>query len=99
MHSSLRSVRYKDKILKYSKLSEPEIFDYLQDITFHIQFIRPDIVAIENRQLAYDLCKDIDVKDTVFVALALELNALLWTGDKKLKEQLHKKGFTQILNY
>jgi len=39
------------------------------------------------------LCKDIDESDTPFVALTIELKALLWTGDKKLKEGLKKKGF------
>jgi predicted nucleic acid-binding protein len=35
----------------------------------------------------------IDVKDTPFVALAIELKLPIWTGDKKLKEGLKELGF------
>jgi predicted nucleic acid-binding protein len=39
---------------------------------------------------------DIDEKDSVFVALTLELDGLLWTSDKKLKNGLIKKGFNSF---
>lgn len=91
--------RYKEKIQKYGKLSELEMYDYFQSITSNIQFVKPDVVSIENRQRAYDLCKYVDIKDTVFVALCLELDAVLWTGDKKLKTSLVQNGFLKILEY
>lgn len=46
---------------------------------------------------AYELTKDIDEFDTPSVALALELNSPLWTGDKKLRNGLSKKGIDWIL--
>ena len=97
--------RYKDKISfaeivqKYGKLSELELYDYFQSITANIQFVKPDVVSVENRQRAYDLCKKVDEKDAVFVALCLELDAVLWTGDKKLKTHLIQNGFAKILEY
>ena len=42
-------------------------------------------------QKAFDLCKNIDEKDTIYVALTLELRGGLWTGDKKLINGLEKK--------
>jgi predicted nucleic acid-binding protein len=51
---------------------------------------------VQNRQKAFDLCRSVDVKDTIFVALTLELDAVLWTGDKKLKQSLLEKGFTRL---
>lgn len=42
---------------------------------------------------AYRLCHDIDEKDTPFLALALEMEAKLWTSDEILKSGLMKKGF------
>lgn len=48
---------------------------------------------------AYELCGGIDENDTPVVALALELNALLWTGDEKLKEGLKRKGFNRFFDF
>jgi predicted nucleic acid-binding protein len=45
---------------------------------------------------AWELCKDVDEKDMMFVALALELDALLWTTDKKLATGLLAKGFDKF---
>jgi len=42
------------------------------------------------------LCRDIDINDAPFVALALELEAVLWTGDKTLKNGLKDKGFDRF---
>lgn len=39
---------------------------------------------------------DVDAKDTPFAALAIELDAPLWTGDKKLVLGLRKKGFDRF---
>ena len=44
------------------------------------------------------MCKEIDLKDISFVALALELDALLWTGDKKLKEGLENRHFINFMS-
>jgi predicted nucleic acid-binding protein len=33
------------------------------------------------------------VADVIYVALCLELDASLWTGDKKLKNHLNDQGF------
>ena len=47
--------------------------------------------------MAYEMCRDIDIKDTVFVAASLFLDAYLWTGDKGLIEKLPAKGFGKIV--
>ena len=47
---------------------------------------------------AYHLCKDVDEKDTPFVALAIEMEAELWTRDQNLKEGLLKKGFNRFFD-
>jgi predicted nucleic acid-binding protein len=57
------------------------------------------VLSLENKQIAYELCKDVDVKDTLFVAMSLEFDTWFWTGDKKLKAHLLSKGFTKIMYY
>lgn len=47
---------------------------------------------------AYELTKDVAEFDTPFVAFALELDAPLWTGDKKLKKGLSEKGIDWVLS-
>jgi predicted nucleic acid-binding protein len=49
-------------------------------------------IALKYRKEAYNLNEDIDPTDAIFVALALFLNAKLWSGDKRLKEGLENKG-------
>lgn len=84
---------HKEKIVQSSKLSEDEILSFLQKIMSRITFIGDDLISNENINQAYNLCKNIDLNDTIFVALTLELDGLLWTGDKKLKNGLKNKGF------
>lgn len=58
-----------------------------------IRFYDEHTVTNESIQKAYELCKNVDEKDTPFVALTLELEGELWTGDKALKEGLRARGF------
>ena len=54
-------------------------------------------ISSMNWQKAYEICKDVDEKDTPFVALSLELDVPLWTNDKKLGEGVKKKGFDRFV--
>jgi len=90
--------KHKEKLLKSSKLTESEFYLYFNGIIERIKFIPTDFISTESRQKAYDLCHDIDVKDTPFIALSIELSIPLWTGDKKLKDGLKQKGFLEFYN-
>ena len=87
----------KEKILKYSKLTENEILTIFYKLLKLINFYNEDLISPEILKKAFELCHDVDEKDTVFVALTMELGAYLWTGDKKLQEPLVSKGFNQFL--
>jgi predicted nucleic acid-binding protein len=47
---------------------------------------------------ANELTKDIDKKDTIFVAFSLALDSLLWSSDLKLYKALRRKSFHNIIN-
>jgi predicted nucleic acid-binding protein len=86
----------KEKILKTSQLREEEIVTVYQILLKRINLYKEDLIATPNLATAYELCRDIDETDTPHVALTIELNGLLWTGDKKLREGLQTKGFVQL---
>ena len=90
--------KFKEKILKCSKLDEVELYEYLRKILENIRFIRMEVISKENRLLAVNLCKNLDEKDSPFIALAIEIDAYVWTGDKKLKKGLEEKGFSKFVD-
>ena len=89
--------KYKEKILRYSNLTEDEILELLYVILESIKVVDEMQIPYEFRKLSYELTKDVDVKDAIFVALALALNAKIWTGDKKLREHLIKNNKEDLI--
>lgn len=88
--------RHKERIIKNSKASEKETYEFLFKIINKINFINEENISTGNFIEAYRLCKGIDEKDTPFVALSLELDHKIWTRDDKLKSGLSKKGFNNF---
>ncbi len=88
--------RHKDKIVKLSKLSENDVVHLYYVLLKRLNLFKEDLISQEHRQNAYELCRGVDETDTPHVALTLELDGLLWTGDKALKEGLKLKGFSRF---
>jgi putative PIN family toxin of toxin-antitoxin system len=84
--------KHKEKIMQVSKLEEDEILELLYSILEKLEVVDDRNIALKYRKEAYNLNEDIDPTDAIFVALALFLNAKLWSGDKRLKEGLENKG-------
>ncbi len=77
---------HKAEILKKSRLSETELDLFLSVLTSRIEFI-PKLEFEHFLDEAELLTPDPD--DREYFALALQLNASIWTNDKKFKDQ-HK---------
>ena len=90
--------KHKERIIKNSKASEKETYEFLFKIINKIIFINEENISTGNFIEAYRLCKDIDEKDTPFVALSLELGHKIWTRDEELKSGLSKKGFKNFFD-
>jgi len=88
--------KHKEKLLKLAHNKEEEILTSLEVILKRITLINEETISFLSRKRAYEFVKDIDLKDLPFVALALELDAFLWTGDKKLQDGLKSKGFNKF---
>lgn len=94
----LEILKHKEKILQCTKESEEEVYGFIGKILKKIHFVHEDMISEGNYLRAYTLCKEIDENDTPFVALALEINGCLLTGDEKLKKALKNKGFDKFLS-
>ncbi len=88
--------RHKEKLIRLSALSEEEIVSLLHTLLRAVELFKEDLVSSENRKAAYELCRDVDETDAPHLAIALELGALLWTGDVTLKTALRAKGFDRF---
>lgn len=89
--------RHKIKLLKITRLSEDALLELEELITLNITFIDERLIGKDiliNTELQL---KNIDPNDTVFVALAKQLGAKLWTGDMQLYNGLRAKQFKDIL--
>lgn len=84
--------RYAPKVSAYSELNEEDL-DRVEELSFStINFVSEEMISEESWIKAYSLTKDVDEDNTPFVALGIEPNAKLWTGDKVLSKGLSKKG-------
>ena len=89
--------KYKEKISKFSKLKEDEILEVFYTLLKKINIYDETLISKNSYKKAYEIVKDIDEKDIVFIALCIEFDAKLLTGDKKLIEGLKKKGYEKLI--
>jgi len=90
--------KYKEEIVRKSKASESEVYDLLDLMLQKITFVNIEAIDLGNLIHAHRLCADIDEKDTLFVALTLNLAGRYWTRDRRIKEGLERKGFDQFFD-
>jgi len=90
--------RYEKRIIKKTNLEEAEFRKFVYILFKNIKTIPKFGISRDSWQRAYKLCKDLDEKDTPYVALSIELDIDLITRDKKLIEGLRNKEFKRILD-
>ena len=89
--------KHKEKILKYSKLTEIELIEQVYNLLKNVTLINENQIPKEIWQKSYELTKDVDENDTAFVALTEFTDGKLWSLDKKLTSGLKNKGYQQII--
>ena len=87
---------YESRIIEKTPLKE-DFYDYAQDIFKYLKIIPKIAIRPETWQEAHNLCKDVDEKDTPFLALSLELKLPLITRDKKLHKGLLEKNIKNVI--
>lgn len=92
--------KHKEKILKHSRLSDEEMLELFGAIADRINFFPASNISKGSFAKAAGICKGVDEKDIPYVALAIELEAFLMSGDNKLKRHLKNKyPEIKLLNY
>ena len=87
---------YECTIIEKTPLKE-NFYNYAQDIFKYLKIIPKIAIRPETWQEAHKLCKDVDEKDTPFLALSLELKLPLITRDKKLYKGLLEKNIKNVI--
>lgn len=82
--------KHQDKLFKMLKLHPEEIIQLKHLATQRIHFVQEEQIAARNWLLAEQLTSQVDGDDIPFVALALELQCPLWTGDKRLHKGIQR---------
>ena len=85
--------KHKERIAQATELNEDELLECFHELLARIHFVEEGSIPIGTWLEARRLCRDVDLKDTPFVALTLHLDGRLWTGDAELKAGLRAKGF------
>ncbi len=91
LHFQRKLFKHKERIVAATDLSEDELLDALSSLFAHIQFVDESAIPLGVWVEARRLCSGIDEKDTPFLALAIHLNARLWTEDDELKKGFARK--------
>lgn len=88
--------KHKERIAQISELDEDELLECLHELLARVNFVEDGGIPIGIWMEARRLCRDVDVKDTPFVALTLHLDGILWTADEELKTGLRAKNFDRF---
>lgn len=85
--------KHKEKIVRVSKMPEEEVLEMLYRLILNLRFFDENFIGTRNFVRAFQLVKDTDRNDLIFVALAFEIDGKLWSADAELKSSLRMSGF------
>ena len=83
----IETQKYKGELLEKSKMPKEE-FEKLFRLIISKVLIVPNELLVPYREKAFEIVKDIDPKDVLFIACALAYpGSIIWSNDKQLKKQ------------
>jgi len=91
-------VRLRPRMARSARKSVAEVEAAQRWALAHVRLITEELIASKHWAKAASLTADVDPDDTPYVALALTHRCGLWTGDRKLRVGLERKGFEQVLS-
>ncbi len=85
--------KHKERLAKAAKVTDEELLNALHALVSRLEFVNEANIPLNTWMEEYRLCREVDEKDTPYVALTLHLDGRLWTQDGELKTALLAKGF------
>ncbi|GAB3932700.1 PIN domain-containing protein [Larkinella terrae] len=90
--------KHQPKIVKYAKKPLEEVIDDLSTLINNLKLYNETLIELQHWQEAARLTANVDHFDVSYVALTLQTDGWLWTGDKKLTTHLQAMGFNRVIN-
>jgi len=89
--------KYESQIIDNTKLELEQLISYSKFLFNHLKVFPNLVITIKSKQYAFDLIKDIDLKDITYLALSIELEIPLITRDEILFNGLRKKRYKNVI--
>jgi len=89
--------KYKNTLKHRTKMQEEEFVQWTYFVFSKITILPQYVLKQESLDKAMQLLQKIDLKDTTYVALSMQLDLPLLTRDNPLYEGLRKQGFRKVI--
>lgn len=89
--------KYKKRILRKTRLTENQFKEFILGLLKQVTVIPNLLLSESSLAEAYQICREIDEKDTVYVAAAMQLDLTLVTSDKRLHNGLKRHQFSRVM--
>lgn len=89
--------KYENQIIENTKLEIEQLISYTKFLFSHLKVFPNLVITLKSKQYAFNLIKDIDLKDITYLALSIELEIPLITKDELLFKGLRKKGYKNVI--
>lgn len=88
--------KYQNTLFQTTKMDEDELRRWTYFVFSQITILPNYILTKESLDKTNELLKNIDLKDTSYVALSMQLDLVLLTRDKPLLTGLRKQGYRKV---
>ena len=89
--------KYQQVLSGKTKMKEDEFVQWTYYVFSQMTFLPQYVLRTESLEKAGKLLKNVDLKDTAYVALAMQLDLPLLTRDKSLYEGPQRRKFKKVM--
>ena len=89
--------QYQSLLLQKTKLAPEDLRIFTLQLFSKLTIVPNFLISTGSYMKAFHLCKDIDEKDTAYLALAIEFDIELVSKDEELVAHLRGKGFQKVI--